>query len=67
MKNKTLTRLRNPEDIEKWILLILTKKKRSMTSKQIADELKRYGFSISRPTIARYLMILREKRKLREL
>ena len=47
--------LEDLSDLEQMILAIIMKKRRKMTSKQIAEELNKLGVKTSRPTIAKYL------------
>jgi uncharacterized membrane protein len=53
---------------EKLILAIITSKKRSMSAKQISEELKNnYDIKMSRPTISKYLNDLKKKNFIREV
>ncbi len=48
-------------DIEKIILGVIGKKRRSMSAKEITEELLKIGIKISRPTVAKHLKELEKK------
>jgi len=48
-------------DIEKVILAIIGKKRRSMSAKEVVEELEKIGIKLSRPTVAKYLRKLESK------
>ncbi len=57
----------NLNEKEELILSVLSRKKRGMTPKEIAEELNKSGIKISRPTVSKYLLSLKKKGYIEEI